>query len=447
MTNKYALLVLSVILFSSCKKFLDEKPDRSLAVPQTISDAQALLDNNERMNSNCPASGEASTDSYYMTIADFNAAPGIADRSLYLWGDEIIYNTFPNDWSYAYMPVYHANLALEHIEKIQRTATNAPQWDNVKGSALLYRARCFLTAVAIWSKAYNKSTAASDPGIPLRLSSDFNQPSQRASVQAVYDQIITDLQQAIPLLPLNPAHVIRPSKAAAYALLSRTFLYMQQYQKAGQYADSCLQLHSTLLDYNTLNADASYPVPQFNKEVIMHFTMKSLGQLSLRVDSVLYNSYEENDLRKKVFFNSNNDGSYGFKGSYDGSYFLFCGITTGELYLTRAECYARAGNITAAMDDLNALFQKRFKTGTFTRQTAASKEEALDKVLAERRKELLLRDLRWMDIKRLNLEGYTIILKRVLDTKIVELVPNDPKYALPLPATVIAMTGMPQNPR
>src|SRR6476619_390854 len=140
MINKYALLLFSVFLFSSCKKFLDEKPDRSLAVPQTISDIQALLDNNERMNSNCPAAGEASADNYYMTLADFNATPGIADRSLYIWGDEIIYNTFPNDWSYAYMPVYYANLALEHIDKIQRTANNAHQWDNVKGSALLYRA-------------------------------------------------------------------------------------------------------------------------------------------------------------------------------------------------------------------------------------------------------------------------------------------------------------------
>jgi starch-binding outer membrane protein, SusD/RagB family len=63
----------------------------------------------------------------------------------------------------------------------------------------------------------------------------------------------------------------------------------------------------------------------------------------------------------------------------------------------------------------------------------------------ERRKELTMRGLRWIDIKRLNKEGAGIVLKRLIGDKTYTLQPNDPRYALPLPADIILNTGMQQN--
>lgn len=442
----YLIVVLFISSIASCKKFLDEKPDKALLIPSTLEQLQALLDNNERMNRNSPIAGVASSDDYYMTTSDFNAS-NERTKSMYLWDKEIIYDAFPNDWSNAYMPVFFSNLVLESLESISRTAENAITYDQIKGSALLYRAKSFLVTVLIWSKIYDKTTAHEDLGIPLRLHTDFNKVSKRSSVKEVYDKILQDLVEASNLLQVTPAHVMRPSKPAAYALLSRTYLAMRDYKNAGFYADSTLKIKNVLIDFNSLNHSAPFPFVRFNNEVIMHFGMSGLSELSNRIDTTLYKSYDSLDLRKTAFFRRNNDGTYGFKGSYDGSNTLFSGLAVNELYLNRAEAFAREGNVVEALKDLNTLLIKRYKTGRFVPVTANSANEALQKILLERRKELLLRDLRWMDIKRLNKEEAGIILTRFINNKIYQLEPNDPRYALPFPAAVILLTGMEQNPR
>lgn len=440
-------MILAALAMGSCKKYLELKPNKKLLTDPTLEQVQGLLDNNDRMNRNAPNAGEQSADDYYLTTTAYNAINYAPEKAAYLWEDEIIFDAFPNNWTYAHDPIYYANVALEFLEKIPKNNLNAVAHDNARGSALYFRSKCFLENVVTWANAYDRSTAASDLGIPLRLTPDFNEPSVRASVQAAYDRIIGDLEQSIRLLPVTPEHVMRPSRPAAYALLSRAYLAMREYDKAGNYADSCLQLKNTLIDYNTLNSAANFPLSMFNGEVIMHYTLSSSSILSKTMDSTLYRSYAANDLRKTIFFRSNGDGSYAFKGSYNGSATLFCGLATDEMYLARAECFARAGNTTAALNDLNTLLVKRYKSGTFVPVTAVSSQEALDKILIERRKELIHRNIRWMDVKRLNKEGANITIRRMINNKMYELPPNDPRYALPLPGYIVSLTGMPQNPR
>jgi len=138
-------------------------------------------------------------------------------------------------------------------------------------------------------------------------------------------------------------------------------------------------------------------------------------------------------------------GGYSFKGSYS-VYSLFIGIATDEVYLMRAECNARLGNKDAALNDLNTLMVTRWSTGTFIPFTAATSQDALNIILQERRKELIFRNLRWMDIKRLNKDGANITLTRIIGGQTYTLPPNDNRFALPLPADIVKMTGMPQNP-
>jgi hypothetical protein len=87
------------------------------------------------------------------------------------------------------------------------------------------------------------------------------------------------------------------------------------------------------------------------------------------------------------------------------------------------------------------------KTGTFIPATAPDAATALALIITERRKELLFRGLRWMDIKRLNKEGANIILTRVVNNTTYKLMPNEKRYALPIPEYTISISGMPQNPR
>jgi hypothetical protein len=164
-------------------------------------------------------------------------------------------------------------------------------------------------------------------------------------------------------------------------------------------------------------------------------------------DTLLYRSYESNDLRRSAYFKVAADGTTTFKGSYTGSSKLFSGIAMDELYLMRAECNVRMGNLEAGMADLNHLLGYRYKAGTFIPYVIKNKTEALALILKERRKELLYRGLRWMDLKRLNAEGREILITRKLNGQLITLQPNSNAYALPLPEDIIRLTGMQQNPK
>lgn len=448
------LALVSILLsLSSCKKFLGKKSNKQLVVPSTLKDLQAILDYNSRINFAGAASSETSADNYYINYTDYNSLSSEADRKMYTWGKDHLFDNFQNDWSRVYDLVYYANTVLEGLQKIEKNAANEQDWDHLKGQALFLRANAFSQVLSVWALAYDSATAVGTLGIPLRLNTDFNETSVRSSLADSYSKVISDVKESIALLPVTPLHVFRASRPAAYGLLARTFLWMRNYDVAGKYADSCLQLKNTLLDYNSpsVSQTATFAFQIFNPETVFYMEASgippTLDPSRAKIDSILYASYTANDLRKLVFFKSNNNGTYGFKGSYTQNSTLFAGIATDEMYLTRAECYARSGDVTAAMNDLNTLLVKRWKTNTYIQMSASSASDALSKILIERRKELLMRGLRWMDIKRLNKEGANIELKRILNGQTYSLQPNDLRFALPLPEAVIEISGMPQNPR
>lgn len=437
---KKILMYILLAICTSCGKYLDEKPDKKMQVPSTASDMWAILDLNEVMNRSSPWAGEASADDYYLLPQDFRT---ISDyqKNLYTWNSPSISDNMPNNWADVYKVVYYANVVLDELPKIDGLDPDAK--DAIRGSALLFRSKSFLEAMWIWAEAYDQQTTGTALGIPLRLTSDINAPTVRASVEECYKQIHKDLLEAVSLLPAMPEHPMRPSKSAAYGLLTRTALSMRDYASAAEYANEALKIKDNLMHFEELNPSASYPVQRFNKEVIMHFRCSASYSSRMKIDSNLYDSYEDTDLRKKVFFRANADGTYNFKGSYDNTFYLFSGITVSEMLITRAECFARLQRNDEALADLNRLRKFRFMEKDY--HPIAMDNELLTKILLERRKELLLRGIRFMDIKRLNKEGRQIIPKRNIDNQQFELPPNSPRYALSIPQIIIDITQIPQN--
>ncbi len=442
-----AIIVCNVAL-CSCKKYLDAKPNKALQVPASVADLQALLDDDYYMNGqNGISFDESSADDFYLTDNVYNQFDQ-PNRDTYIWNNKNYSNT-PNDWYNLYNIINVANVVLDNIDKVPLNEGNRAAWNNAKGSALFFRANALLHGAFIFCKAYDEGTASQDYGMALRLTSDFNQPSSRATLHETYARILEDLEDAASLLPGLPVKVTRPSGAAAYALLARVYISMRMYDSCLKYANFSLQIKSDLADFNTLSQTASYPFRRYSIEdmfddVTMQSNYYASSKYYGRIDTTLYSSYDSNDLRKVIYFKTEADG-YSFKGSYARSS-PFIGVATDEVYLMRAECYARLGNTNAALNDLNTLMITRWMAGTFVPFTATSPTDALAMILQERRKELLFRSLRWMDIKRLNKEGAGIVLKRVIDGATYTLPPNDNRYALALPADIIRMTGMPQNP-
>ena len=447
----YKILIIATIITSnsSCKKYLNRKSNSSFVIPSTLTDMQALLDDADKMNTKTSNYSEVSSDDYFVTDKTFQSQ-GATNRQAYIW--QPFQYDWSNEWSDAYYAIYISNLCLERIANIQKTVYNEYNWNNIEGSALFFRAYYFLNLVWSYAKGYDSVSAETDPGIPLRLSSDFNIPSSRASVKDTYKRIIQDTRKSIAYLPDLPQHVMRPSKAAAYGLLARTYLSMHLYDDALLYVDSCLKIYNKLMDYNdpALDIEGNAPFAKFNPETIFYSEEDSQEGFYIAnnyfalVDTTIYASYNKNDLRKIAFFSSQ-DQYQMFKGNYTQDYTMFSGIATDEMYLTRAECYARLGNSFAALTDLNKMLSKRWKTGFSDTISLTNNQNLLDTILLERRKELLFRGLRWMDIKRLNKEGYQITPKRIIDGTNYSLLPNDARYALPLPTDIINETGIHQN--
>lgn len=464
----HTILYLGVLLACccmSCKKdWLDAKPDISLATPNTVTDLQALLDNafdySGGVNIYSPNLGELGTDEYFVSSANWMVADPYM-RNAYIWaGGDNFYQGDDNiaDWLFPYKNLLTSNVVLERIDEIEVKGTNEmAAAANVKGHALFLRAYNHYVLAQIFCKPFQEASAKSDPGIPLRLSSDLNITSKRSSVFDTYQQIVSDLRQARDLLSggvtNNNISKVRPSKVAADAMLARVYLSRSAYDSALYFADKGLEAYSTLMDYNEdtmVLLNEPYPFKMFNPEVIHHHQMSWAWYLFpgfLQVDTTLYSLFDPEDIRRDAFF-SMTDNVINYRGSYAGSFEYFEGLTTAELYLIRAECYARLGQPGKSAENLNALLVNRYRKENFTPVAANDAKTLLNITLLERRKELCFRNQRWSDLRRLNLSPeYAVTLKRVLDGNVYTLPPNDNRYVLPFPASVIRLSGMEQNPR
>lgn len=442
------MLAWGIFTMVSCEKFLEEKPDQKLATIETIKDMQAVLDDYATLNYSDPAMGEVCGDNYYMTDAVFNARDEY-DRNLYVWASSNIFKPQYNVWTNIYTQVNVANTILQAVVDKSATINDKNALSKISGQAYFFRAKAFFNALNVWSMPYNTATASILPGVPLRLTANFNEVSIRQSIADGYAQVLADFKQSVAALPPFDISPTRPSKAAAYGMLSRVCLQMRDYENAGKYADSCLQLKSGLLDYNKLTLTANFPMPQLNVEVVFEgraTTAAPVVQSRALINPVLYNMYEINDLRKLAFFRASGS-AYIFKGSYEAGATLFNGITTAEMLLTRAECRARDGKLNEAINDINTLLAYRYLAGTFVQQSVGSASEVLELVKNERRKELAFRCMRWLDIRRYNEEGANITLSRTIGGKTYSLAPKSKLYALAIPEDILELSGMQQNER
>lgn len=146
-------------------------------------------------------------------MSTFQGSPGVAR-----WAIE--------PWQEAYKSIYRANAILENVN--ETNVPDATELDNVLGQAYFFRAFVY------WHLAnlYGNVPAGSTGGIPLVIktpdptNNDELFPAQ-ASAEAVWDQIISDLEEAEKRLPATwgAADLGRPTKWSATALKGKSYLY------------------------------------------------------------------------------------------------------------------------------------------------------------------------------------------------------------------------------
>lgn len=370
----------------------------------------------------------------------------------YKWADSI-YHTGETDSNLntMYEALYYSNIVSSEVMD-SKGGTEAEKLA-LQGEAKVHRAFVFLSLVNIFGKAYDPSASASDLGIPLLTEPTVDENITRASVQEVYDQVVNDLTDAIAsgLNTVNTGRdVAYPSQASAYALLARAYLYMGNYTEALTNAEAALDLQSSLInleDYENVS-DYGFLQRQDDPELILSKQKSSsytYAPLLLSLSDDLLNSFDSNDLRYQLYTRPVVDMTW---GSFSEGR-AYCrerltgetrnaGPTVSEMMLIKAECLARIADVGGAMATINQLRQYRFKAEDYAELSATDADDALVKVLQERRRELMCTGgFRWADLKRLNKEPeftQTITHPYLNETYILE--PGGNRYQFPFASSL-----------
>lgn len=456
MRKLHIIIYFALLFFTSCEKFLSERSSNTVSSIESLKDMQALLDGSQLINvTGYSPLVETGSDDYFIGRGGFERATDYL-RANYLWKKEHVYTLEADnvDWMNTFRVIATMNTILDELPWTTETAGFNPE--HIKGAALFHRAYAYYNLVQIYCLAYDPATAKTDLGLPLRSSSDIDLPNYRASLEDTFNFIENDIKQSIHLLPTYSAYVTRPSKAAAHAFLAKFYLYLERYAEAGVEAERSLTLHSELIDYNELDGTLRNPIEEGNIETLYYAqasgSLLFLASRESYVDTILYDSYADIDLRKEIFFESENNGYHTFHGTYYGysSSGVFNGLTVSEVFLIKAEILAREERIIESLEVLNELLLNRYERATFEPRTANGSEELLKVVLEERRKELVFRGVRWSDLKRLNRDprfAKTLYRRDPVSGALHELPPNDLRYAFLIPESIIERSGLEQNPR
>lgn len=431
-------------LVTSCEGFLDPKPDQSMLIPTSVNDVRSLLDNTV-VFARQPVMNILAGDDFMASDAGF-ASMTQFEQQIYSWSKDAYPSNALNEWAIEYNKVFYANVALETLKSID---PRTPEYGKLKGEALFQRSYAYYHLLQQFAPAYQKEGGNEKlAGIVLKDSPDINEPAVRSSLADSYARMISDLEEAVTLLPDNQLPKTRPTKAVAYGLLGRIYLNTFDFSKAAEVAEKALGLYGSRMDFNGINVNAPNPFTRFGEETVFYSETISMGfQFSREVflDTLLLKTYEEADLRLPAYFDMIAKNKYFFTGKLTGNTISFGGLSVGELELTAAEAHARNGNDVKALHWLNALLSRRIKTKEFV-PIESSGAELLERILLERRKELVGRGLRWSDLRRLNQEPeHRSVLKRKVNGIELKLEPNSEIYVFLIPELEIQLSGISQN--
>ncbi|PKP07687.1 MAG: RagB/SusD family nutrient uptake outer membrane protein [Bacteroidetes bacterium HGW-Bacteroidetes-5] len=277
--------VLGIALLSSCEGFLDVKPSDSAAAETSITNA-----NDAKVVMSGLMRKLTSADYYGRNFVLYGDAKGgdFAIRSqgrgndaLYTFNHSISSNNYGGYWAQMYHCILQANNLLLNIAKIEAAGNGSAALNEYKGQALTARALIYFDLVRLYGKPYNMDKASY--GVPLVLEPlDASAQPLRASVEAVYTQIMKDLTDGAPLLAKTKVNGFL-NYYGNMALQARVNLYMGKYTEALAAAE--VVMGTTLYSlYSNANWNGSWALP-FGSESIfelgVYASEANLGTASL----------------------------------------------------------------------------------------------------------------------------------------------------------------------
>lgn len=321
-------------------------------------------------------------------------------------------------WSGYYKRIAALNSIIFQVREMRESEEDQELCNRVEGEACFLRAQYYFWLANLYGRPYCKTTAQTDLCIPLKTSEVVeDRLFERDPMVKVYSQMVADLQQAITSLRgIVQTTKYRANQTAAFALLSRVYLYMEEYEQAIVCADSVLKQNNHLLDLNNYRKGTS-AVYVTSPETIFTHGPNTMAMLHAPVIKygIYYNSsayssssdlmdcFTPEDLRRKAFFIERAAPGEGFRcvkmrfKVEEVSDMM--AIRLPEVYLNKAEAQALLGLDAEARATIQELRAKRFSPENLTSVTESG-ESLVNFIRDERRRELCYEGHRWFDLRR-----------------------------------------------
>ncbi|MET0243547.1 MAG: RagB/SusD family nutrient uptake outer membrane protein [Flavitalea sp.] len=433
--------------FTSCKKFLDVKPEES------VSDAQTIFDR---------ASSETALRGVYSSLASEGYYGSNFQMIGYLSGDNIQWtgsqsqiqefinhnvksenSTINGAWTAIYRTINRINQVLDKVPLVEDAALTAAIKNRIIGEAYALRALAYFDLVRVWG------------GVPLILA-PTNTPTEnvgvaRSTAEQTWTQVLADLDQAESLLAETTSR-FTVTKKTVYALKARYYLYRNDPIKAEEYADKIIgdaSSYSLVKPFRAFFATENNQVIRGSAESVFEIFYNGTTETNGHGTSWLAQTsggtrqWAPND----AFVALVNDPLVGGNRSvtvardnqnrWYGNFYRTVNaapsyvIRTAEVYLIRAEARAAQDKLVPALQDLNAV---RDRAGLIP-VVASVKADVQLAIENERRIEFAFEPHRWFDLVR---TGRANTVLSIADNN---------RLLLPIPAQQRLLDdGLEQNP-
>lgn len=343
------------------------------------------------------------------------------------------FNTSTVSWQSPYIVIGRANRIIAAAEggKLSDAVEAKAKIEQYAAEAKVLRALAHFDLVRIYGKPYTEDQGAS-LGVPLVTEVlESNAKPARSTVAEVYTQVVKDLTEAISSNALatetEPGYV---SVWGAKAILSRVYLNMGDYANALSVAEDIIKNSGAALwtrdqyfkawdastpneseflfrlnvagstDNNDLNGIGNLQQRDGYKEMVA--TKKFVDMLTSDPKDVRNDMFLPAKAEKEVAVYGTNKvflNKLRGQGGNLRNVTIVPIIRLSEVYLTAAECAFRNNDKTKAVEYLNDLVKNRTTT---VASLATVDNITLDRILIERRKELIGEGQRYFDALRNN---------------------------------------------
>lgn len=467
---KYIIPLMLAVVFSSCSDELEQLPfdaiatDIALETPADFENALKGMYVGMRSDGYYGASSGAPS-IYFIpdVISDdviINNNGRRSRETFYDWryDEDDSSETF---WLAAYRVVQRANFILENIDKLSGDTRNA-----IEGEALAARAVAHYDLVKLYADS-PANTNGGTLGVPYIVSTDAAQKPTRNTLDDTYANIMDDLNSAASLMDGLVQGVGRIDANVVRAYMTRINLFMGNDSGVISSANSVTGSVASMANFSNVWKDASNEGVLF-KLVVTEPDNVNIGVAWLQespdgirseynVDKALYDLYQDNDVRKDVYFETS-----AFAGVDYNHIVKYRGRLTGnanevdakvlryeEVLLSKAEAQYNSGDQSGALSSLDELRAERYTGFTSPGETG---QALADAIALERRLELAFEGVRFFDLKR---KGLAITRSTFGDqadgtgfpAEFFTLTAGDHRFNMAIgQAEMAANTNMEQNP-